>query len=90
MTNTKYHGVVRNGQVVLFPAVTPLREGTEVVVMPITDSSKRNGSGGGPITVSPEQRDALLRLIGIWKSDSPPSDEDVERILEEARLEKYG
>ena len=40
--------------------------------------------------VSQERRDALHRLIGIWKTDAPPSDDDVERIVEEERLTKYG
>lgn len=29
-------------------------------------------------------------LIGIWKSVTPPSDDEVERILEEERLRKFG
>lgn len=29
-------------------------------------------------------------FIGIWKSTTPPSDEEVERILEDERLRKYG
>ena len=37
-----------------------------------------------------EQKEAMLGLIGIWKTDHPPSDEEVERILEEARMKKYG
>jgi hypothetical protein len=32
---------------------------------------------------------ALRALIGIWQTDSPPSDEDVKRIVEEERLNKY-
>ncbi|HEY8505964.1 MAG TPA: hypothetical protein VIL46_15370 [Gemmataceae bacterium] len=29
-------------------------------------------------------------LIGAWKSDRPPSDEEVERMLEEERMTKHG
>src|SRR6266496_1384661 len=39
--------------------------------------------------VSQKQREALLGLIGIWKTDHPPSDDEVERIIEEARMKKY-
>lgn len=29
-------------------------------------------------------------LIGVWKSDQPPGDKDVERIIKEERTKKYG
>jgi hypothetical protein len=42
-------------------------------------------------TVAPADRQhALKNLIGIWKTENPPSDEQVERIVEEERLRKYG
>jgi hypothetical protein len=44
----------------------------------------------GPAAVSEERREALQQLIGIWKTEQPPSDEQVERILEQERLKKYG
>jgi len=32
----------------------------------------------------------LRRLIGIWKTEQPPGDEEVERIIEKERMKKYG
>jgi hypothetical protein len=32
----------------------------------------------------------LLGLIGICKVENPPNDEEVERIIEEYRMKKYG
>ena len=29
-------------------------------------------------------------MIGIWKTTQPPTDEEVERMLDQERLEKYG
>jgi hypothetical protein len=43
-----------------------------------------------PVAVSKEQQEALRQLIGIWKTEQPPSDEQVERILEQERMIKYG
>jgi hypothetical protein len=40
--------------------------------------------------VSKERQEALRQLIGICKTEQPPSDEEVERILEEERMKKYG
>jgi hypothetical protein len=40
--------------------------------------------------VSTERRDALQQLIGIWKTPQPPSDEQVERWLDEERMRKHG
>ena len=40
-----------------------------------------------PYEVSPERREALLSLIGIWKTDQ---ELDVDKIVEEARMSKYG
>lgn len=42
----------------------------------------------GPI--SPERQQALRRLIGIWKTSPPPTDEEVQQILEQERMKKYG
>jgi hypothetical protein len=37
-----------------------------------------------------ERRQALEALIGFVKTDHPPDDQEVERILLEERLKKYG
>jgi hypothetical protein len=42
------------------------------------------------VAVSQERKEALSNLIGIWKTVNPPSDEEVEQIVEEERMEKYG
>jgi len=39
--------------------------------------------------VSKERREALQQLIGIWKIDQPPNEEQVEQILDEERMKKY-
>jgi hypothetical protein len=41
-------------------------------------------------TLSKERQDALLQLIGIWKTEHPPDDEQIEQILEYERMKKYG
>lgn len=43
-----------------------------------------------PVPVSKDRQDALRQLIGIWKTDPPPNDELVERIVEQERMRKYG
>jgi hypothetical protein len=40
--------------------------------------------------VSPERQESLHRLIGIWKTDQPPGDSEVEQIIKEERMKKYG
>ena len=87
-----FQGRVKNGVVVLTNG-SPLPDGTLVNVMPVDEVA-------GPSAVAPdqeaayavskEQKQALLGLIGIWKSDQPPSDEEAERTIEEARTKKYG
>ncbi len=44
----------------------------------------------GRVVVSPQRQEALLQLIGIWKTEQPPNDEQVEQILERERMKKYG
>jgi hypothetical protein len=86
------HGRVKNG-VVVFDSGSPLREGTVVEVVPLEDISGPSivAPGQKPLyPVSEEQKEALLGLIGICKTDKPPSDEEVERIIEEYRMKKYG
>jgi hypothetical protein len=46
--------------------------------------------GEGPWAVSNERQQALRQLIGIWKTEQPPDDEEVEQILEQERMKKYG
>jgi hypothetical protein len=82
-------GRVQNGVVVLTSGPTP-PEGTLVTVMPIDEPAAVAGNWKGPYPVSKEQREALLGLIGLCKTDNPPDDEEVERIIEEYRMKKYG
>ena len=87
-----YQGRVKNGVVVLSNG-SRLPDGTLVNVMPVEDVAGPSTVASGqkpPYPVSKEQKEALLGLIGIWKTDHPPSDEEVERIIEEARMKKYG
>lgn len=42
------------------------------------------------VSVSQERREALNQLIGVWKTDPPPTDDQVERIIDEERMQKYG
>jgi len=85
-------GRVKNGVVVLTNG-SPLPDGTLVNVMPVDEVAGPSAVALGQeaaYPVSKEQKQALLGLIGIWKTDHPPSDEEVERIIEEARMKKYG
>jgi hypothetical protein len=79
-------GRVQNGVIVLDNGVR-LPEGQAVTVTvanPLPASQQR-------YYVSPERREAILSLIGILKTDKPaPTDEEVEQIIEEARMKKYG
>lgn len=79
------HGHVQNGVVVLDKGVS-LPEGQKVtgnVVEPIPPSERR-------YYVSPDRRKAILGLIGIWKTENPPSDEEVDQIRYEAIMKKHG
>jgi hypothetical protein len=85
-------GRVKNGVVVLTNG-SPLPDGTLVNVVPVAEVAGPPGVPRGqkaPYPVSKEQKEALLGLIGICKTDHPPSDEEVERIIEEERMKKYG
>lgn len=77
-------GHVQNGVLVLEDGVC-LPEGQKVTVFPRVLEEPR-----GPIRSPKEQREAALCLIGIWKTENPPSDEDVEKIIEEDRMKKCG
>ena len=78
-------GRVENG-VVVFQGGVPLPEGTLVEVKPMAPVIHK----GPPYPVSEEQKAALLKLIGICKTDNPPNDEEVEQIIDEYRMKKYG
>jgi len=43
-----------------------------------------------PETISKERQEASRQLIGIWKTEHPPSDEEVARIVNQERMKKYG
>lgn len=81
-------GRVQNGVVVLVDGVH-LPEGQEVTVLaPAPAGVLRQDEP--LLAVSKERQEALLALIGICKTDHPPDDEQVERIIEQARMKKYG
>jgi hypothetical protein len=75
-------GRVQNGVVVLEKGVS-LPEGREVTVVTANEE-------GPPYQVSEERKRALLELIGAWKMENPPDDAEVERIIDEERMRKYG
>jgi hypothetical protein len=81
-------GRVQNGVVVLADGVR-LPEGQLVSVHapPLANAAPQLEA---PVAVSQERHDALRRLIGIWKTDQPPTDEQVERMLDQERMRKYG
>ena len=79
-------GQVKNGVVVLQSGFA-LPDGLWVDVTPLTTEPSATDT---PIHVSWERQEALRQLIGICKTERPPSDEVVERILEQERMTKYG
>jgi len=85
-------GQVRNG-VVLPDDATARPVGTPVEVTPLGPTRAAQSApadAAPPYRPSNEQRDTLLRLIGFWKTDRPPNDDDVERIVDEYRTRKHG
>lgn len=38
----------------------------------------------------PPSRSSAVGLIGLWRTDRPPTDEEIDRIVEEERLWKHG
>jgi hypothetical protein len=82
-------GRVENGVVVLADGPL-LPDGTLVNVVPVAEVSALPAGGQAPYAVSQERKEALLGLIGLWKVENPPSDEEVERVIEEERMRKYG
>jgi hypothetical protein len=80
-------GTVTNG-VVVFESGTSLPNGTQVEVTPTNGTP--NAPAGPPYPVTEERRKALLALTGMWKTDNPPDDAEVERIIDDYRMKKYG
>jgi hypothetical protein len=39
---------------------------------------------------APTSRSSAMDLIGLWRTDRPPTDEEIDRIVEEERLRKHG
>jgi len=78
-------GRIKNGVVVLEDDKPSLPEGTVVEVRPLDVFAEQAAE-----PPSKERQEALRSLIGIWKMENPPNDEEVERIIDEARMEKYG
>lgn len=87
-----FQGRVMNG-VVILTSGAPLPDGTLVNVIPVDEVAGPSLAAPGqkpPYPVSKEQKEALRGLIGMWKVEHPPNDEEVERIIEEYRMKKYG
>lgn len=83
-------GVIRGGQVVVQEPIN-LPDGSEVIVSKLPSSEMTpDVADHRPPTVADERREALQQLIGIWKTDQPPTDEEVEEIIDQERMKKYG
>jgi hypothetical protein len=85
-------GRVENGVIVLTNGAR-LADGTVVNVTPVEEVAGPclpPPEQKPPNPVSKERKEALLGLIGMWKVENPPNDEEVERIIEEYRMKKYG
>jgi hypothetical protein len=79
-------GQIRNGVVVLLGGGS-LPDGTLVEVTPRNNlAAVPEPAAAASVPISKERRQALLSLIGICKTDHPPSDEDVEWIIEAYRI----
>ncbi len=81
-------GRVQHGVVVLADGVR-LPEGQEVTVLASPPAGSLQVEEAA-VAVSKERQEALQQLIGIWKTEQPPNDEQVERMLEQERMKKYG
>jgi hypothetical protein len=56
-----------------------------------TVTSSASDTSKGAVKESPRQRGSLRNLVGLLATDQPPpTDEEVERWLEEHRMDKYG
>ena len=71
-------GHVKNGVIVLEEGVQ-LPEGQEVTVI---------AQAKAPASV--DRSEALRGLIGIWKTEQPPNDDDVDQIIQQERMAKHG
>ena len=80
-------GHVQGGVVVLADGVR-LAEGQQVTVFARSEPHALGASY--PTSPPPGRREALLELIGIWKSGHAPDDEEIERMVERHRMKKYG
>jgi len=78
-------GRVKNGVVVMDEGIR-LPEGREVTVIVPANEAQQNAR----CEVSEERRQALLGLIGAWKIENPPTDQEVEEIIHQERMRKYG
>lgn len=80
-------GHVQNGVVVLADGVH-LPEGQDVTVFapPLAGAL---GQEEALTAISLERPEALRQLIGIWKSEHPPNDEQVEQMLYQEKMKKY-
>lgn len=56
----------------------------------VRDAMAQVGQEAVTSVVSADRKDALARLVGIWKTDQAPNDEEVGRMLEQERMRKYG
>lgn len=36
-----------------------------------------------------DRKNSLARLIGVWETDNPPTDEEVDSMLDQQRMPKY-
>jgi hypothetical protein len=70
----RWQGRIQNGVVVFDndSRTAPLPDGTLVEVTTVRSVAR---DAPGLVPVSQEQREALLGLIGIWKTAQPPSSE---------------
>lgn len=82
-------GLVKNGVVVFHNDPAP-PDGTIVEVTPVEEAAGAPAQAPADGPVSEERRAALLGLIGCWKTENPPDDEEVKRIIDEYRMKKYG
>jgi hypothetical protein len=86
-----FQGRVQDGVVVLSGGAL-LPDGTLVNVTPVEEgaASRAPQRGDGRYPVSEEKREASLKLIGLWRTEPSPGDQEVDRIIEETRTKKYG
>jgi hypothetical protein len=84
-----FQGEVKNG-VVVFSGSAALPDGTRVDIVPTHEVSRPSVAAPVTYAVSSEQKVALLSLIGAWKTDLAPNNKEVEQIIQEARMKKYG